>query len=348
MESNLANDPPLVTAALINGVVNDLLYQSDFPFPHFPEWVDLAVIASGLGVLRSGVGFVKKTGLHWDSTAWDQSPRPFLNIPSLAYANAMAAWIRNDPAPGWASELNGEIIRPMRSSLKYLIKTNDSYFGPSDLAAPRGKCSASQWWNGAKDAAPSTRIIALRHLETNPSLDGALDDVQVSIMVDALRSKNRAVVLHAIAATERMNVDAGPVVVELQSLVNDRDDEVRAKSLCALTVLGHLDSHTIEMAVEMLDSHFKHNVFAAVLALSSRDSIDDAHVPSVQRAFMRSLKSCDYEFVGLYARSFFCWFDDPQDTVREWLQDDSPELLDIALAAVEGESPKPVQIATPN
>ncbi|MGB7344790.1 MAG: hypothetical protein WBD20_11275, partial [Pirellulaceae bacterium] len=122
------SDPPLVAAALINGVVNDLLYQSEFQLPHFPEWVDLAVVASGLGVLRSGIGFVKKTGLLWDSTQWSAAPRPFLNIPSLAYANAMTAWVRGDTSPAWANDLNGEIKRPMRASLKYLHKTNDSFF----------------------------------------------------------------------------------------------------------------------------------------------------------------------------------------------------------------------------
>ena len=336
----MESDPPLVVSALINGVVADLLYQSDFEFPHYPEMVDLAVVATGLGVLRSGIAFVKKTGVFWDSTQWLVAPRPFLNIPSLAYANALAAWTRGDRAPAWSNDLNGEIRRPMRSSLKYLSKTSDSFFQPADLEKNPSERQSTDWWRLAANAEPSTRIVSLCHLDADARLSGE----QESVLVKALQSNNRAVTLHGIAAAERMKADCDHVVRELRSLVNDRDDEVRAKSLCTLTVLSMLDDSTMDSAADMLDSHFKHNVFAGVVALASRDSVPDHVLPGIQRAFMRSLNACDYEFVGLFATAFRRWFEDPQSQVREWLAEDSPDLLQIALDALEGTPQETVSI----
>ncbi|QDT08932.1 hypothetical protein [Stieleria marina] len=339
MEGDLQSDPQLVAAALVNGVVNDLLYQSQFELPHYPEWVDLAVIATGLGTLRSGIAFVKKTGLHWDSTQWGAAPRPFLNIPSLAYANAMAAWVRSDSAPSWASDLNSEIKRPMRVALKYLNKTKDSFFQISTASQAITSIDQTDWWKRSRNAMPSTQVIALGRLIG----DADLPSDQESSLVQSLRSNNRAIVLHSIAAAERMRVDSDVVADELRSLVNDRDDEVRAKSLCAVTSLGKLDDSTIQSTDEMLDSHFKHNVFAAIYALSTLDSIPEFIMPSVQRAFMRALKSCDYEFVGLFAAAYNHWFDDPRSRVETFLQD-SPELMPIAIDAIEGAPKETVAI----
>ena len=331
MEGNLESDPQLIAAAIINGVVNDLLYQSDFQFPHFPEWCDLAVVMTGLGVLRSGVGFVKKTALHWDSTRWDSAPRPFLNIPSLAYANALATWVRGDIAPDWTSDLNSELRRPMRASLKYLQKTSDSFFRPNEFAQSIESKTKSHWWQQLTDTMPSTQVIALRLLETEGQVTGG----QETTLASLLRSNNRAIVLHSIAAVERLNVDTDVIAKELRSLVNDRDDEIRAKSLCVLTTLGLLDNETIQMTDDLLESHFKHNVFAGVYALSTLDSVPEHILPSVQNAFMRALKSCDYEFVGLFAAAYKRWFQEPRAEVEVFLQD-SPELLPIAVEAIEG------------
>ena len=319
-----------MTAALINGVVNDLLYQVDFQLPHYPEWVDLAVVATGLGVLRSGVGFVKKTGLYWDSTQWSASPRPFLNIPSLAYANALAAWTRGEKSPAWVGDLNGEIKRPMRSSLKFLQKTEDSFFKIVSADCTLAQTSQADWWSRVADDSVSTKVIALGQIQC----DGEIASEHESCLVASLRSNNRSIVLHSIAAVERLGLDSETIAQELRSLVSDRDDEIRAKSLCTLTTLGGLDETTIGLTDEMLESHFKHNVFAAVFALSTIDSLPEFLIPSVQRAFMRALKSCDYEFVGLFAAAYKRWFEDPESQVEEFLHD-SPELLPIAIEALE-------------
>jgi len=58
---------PLSVATAIHFVIVDLLVQSDFPGAHLPEIVDAAAIATGLGILRSQIDLVSKSGAFWDS-----------------------------------------------------------------------------------------------------------------------------------------------------------------------------------------------------------------------------------------------------------------------------------------
>ncbi len=319
---------------MINGVVCDLLYQNKFSAADFPELVDLAVVGTGLGMIRSNIGLVKRTSAFWDSTQWGLFPRPFLDCQSLAYANAIAAWARDDASPEWASDLVSEVKRPMQSSLKFLLKTNDSFFRPSEKRFLL-KQSQREWWKLAASASPSIQVIAIRHLES----DAGLNDGQESLLLEKLRSSNRAIVLNAIAATERMAVRHQPIagesmVGELRMLVDHRDDEVRAKAMCALARLAKLDETTVDTASIMLESNHRHIVFAGVYALTTLNSVPDHVWPPFDRSFVRALQACDYEFVGLFAAAYHRWLDHPQSHLEDLLHD-SPDHLSIALETLQ-------------
>ena len=162
----LEEDPQLVVATLIHGVVNDMLYQSTFNQPHFPELVELAVVGTGLGVLRSNLVLVKKVSGFWDSTHWHMAPPPFLNVQSLAYANALAAWSRDEAAPDWMNDLNSEVKRPMKRSLKYLFKTGDSFFNPQQ-GQHRLSSPDDQWWKLMQHSSSVCKDNQLTKIESN-------------------------------------------------------------------------------------------------------------------------------------------------------------------------------------
>jgi hypothetical protein len=342
LDAELASDAPLGLAPLVNGVVSDLLYQNKFRDPILPELVELAVVGTGLGMLRNNIGLVGKFGSFWDSTQWEVAPRPFLDSQTLAYANAIAAWTREDKTPEWARDI-GELKRPMQNSLKFLFKTNDSFFQPSKMQALLGQ-SQSQWWELAASASPSQQVIAIRHLQS----DKKLSDWQESLLLEKLDSANRAIVLHAIAAAERMSVSHRPianepVVRELRMLADHRDDEVSAKAMCSLTRLAKLDEVTVDVASNMLESSLRHVIFAGAYALSSLDSIPDHALLLVDRGLVRALQACDYEFVGFFARAYNRWLDDPRSHVQDLLQD-SPEYLPVALDALQHEPDQLISI----
>jgi len=317
-----------------------MLYQSTFSQPHFPELVELAVIGTGLGVLRSNLMFVKKVATFWDSTHWQIAPPPFLNIQSLAYANALAAWSRDETAPDWLDDMYSEAKRPMKRSLKYLFKTGDSFFNPRE-SQHRLNLSAEQWWALAEHPSASTQIIAIRHLNT----DQNLTQKQESSLLEKLQSTERATTLNAITTTERLSSGqktgiSDSLAGQIRTLVDHRDDEIRAKAMCALTTVNRIDSSAIDAAANMIEDDIRHVVFAGVHALTTVDQVPDYVSPSFDRSFIKALKSCDYEFVGLFAKGYNRWYDDPKQHL-ELLLSDSPEFLPIAMEALDQ---KPQQV----
>ena len=321
----------VTTATLIHSVVHDLLCQNKFAYAHFPEIVDLAVVGTGLGVPQSNIDFVKNVATFWDSTNWEVAPRPFLDCHSLAWANAVAAWIRGDKDPDWARDLPGEVSAPMRKSLKYLFKTNDSILQSSIAENPVPVHSQADWMKLAREKSVTTQIISLRHLEFAESADSQ----QEILLVEKFRSGNREILLHAIDATQRMKIVSEPLAEELRFLLDNRDDEVRAKALYSLTRSRQLDERAIDAAAKMLESRTRYVVFAGIVALSSLDTVPDHVLPAADRGFVRALQKCDFEFVGLFAQAYNRWLDDPRAHFNQLFGADSPEYFGIALEALK-------------
>jgi hypothetical protein len=327
----MQSDPTLAIASLIHGAVADLLYQHEYAYAHFPEFVDLAVIATGLGAMRSNLDFVTKEGRFWDTTQWRMIPRPFLDASGIAYANAVAAWTRNEKDPQWADGLDADLKRSVQKSLKFLHKTNDSFFQPTKASVSLLSSPQRDWLTMAGSKSTTEQVVAIRHFQNDASVAPELK----STIAEKLRSTNEAVLLNAISASEQI-VDVGEdAAEELKFLTQHRDNVVRAKAMCALTRLGMLEDTTIRTAGQMLGSKKKHEIYAGLMALSSLGSVDDHLIPAINRAFVRSLQVCDYEFVNLFAVSFTRWLDAPKTHVENLLQEDGQEYLEIALEALE-------------
>lgn len=328
----MSRETRLTATALIQHLVCDLLYQHEFDILDFPEIVDLAVISTGLGMLRSSFDFVKKTGAYWDSTDWTAFPRPFLVSQTLAYANAIAAWVRNDRDPAWASDLPSELRRPMRKSLKYLFSTKDSFLDPSTANRELLTQSQRDWLKMATQSSTTEQVVAIRHLQ----FDEQLVDQQVSLLLDKLRSPARTIVLHSISAIESLKLPSKPIAEELRFLAENRDDEIRAKAMITLAKLGQVDELTMACAAKMVDSNARHVIFAGVFALSSVEAVPEDVLRVMERGFLRALQTCDYEFVSLFAAAFKRCLDNPDARIEHLLQDEQPEYLQIAMEALQG------------
>ena len=322
----MQHEPGVTAATLLNFVVRDMLHQSDFNYAHLPELVDLAVIGTGLGMIRANVPLVNNKGTYWDTTQWLAVPKPFLDAQSFAYATAIAAWSRDDKDPAWANDLPAEVKGPMKKSLKYLNKTNDSFFQPKSATTEVLNQPEADWWKLAESKSLSTKVVAMNRLQ----LEGPVTQTQENLLLDQLRSNNRAVLLHTIGAVDQMKDVNHPVVDELRLLAEHRDNEVRAKAMCSLTKLAQLDEATMRLAANMLDSKVRFVNFAGISALASKESIPGTIMPAIDRGFVQSLQNCDYEFVGLYAAAYQRWTDDPKAHFEALLEHDSPEFLEMA------------------
>ena len=284
----------------------------------------------------------------WDSTQWYLVPRPFLDGPSLAYVNAIAAWARNEPKPEWSNEFSSDLKRPFRNSLKYLLKTNDSFFLPQSKNDVLSQTQAD-WWKlaskaSASNASVSSQVIAMRHLK----FDGDVDPQQESLLVKQLRSTNSAITLHAIAAAEqlmfhRQASEDDLITRQLRLLMKHRDDEVRAKALCTIARVGALDEPTIDHAARMLEENARHLHFASVYAFSTLDSVPDDTLPALDECFVSVLRACDYEFIDLLVRGYKRWLEDPRSHFESLLKH-TPELLPMALETLRNAPKQFVQL----
>lgn len=309
--------------------MEDWLRQHNFAYAHFPEIVDLATVATGLGLLQSRIRFVHETPPYWDSTLWTTFPRPFLDEQSFAYATALSAWSRGESFPTWTNLIAPVIKRPMQKSLKYLRKTNDSFFHvqPIPSSLERGQ---SEWLQLAHDQSISKQIIAIRHLD----FDGSENSPQEIVLTEKLRSNDRGILLQAVSATDRMNTRNPAIIAELGCLLEHRDDEVSAKAMRSLARLAALDESAVGTATKKLDSNVRFVALAGLAALSSLESVPDHAIPPANRGLIRALQTCDYEFVGLYASAFNRWLDDPKNHFETLLKGNSPEYLEIAMESL--------------
>jgi hypothetical protein len=219
----------------------------------------------------------------------------------------------------------------MRKSLKYLFKTNDSFLRFSTAGNFVPDHSQEDWLKLASEKSVTTQIISLRHLELGESPSSH----QETLLVEKLRSGNRVILLHAIDATQRMKNISDPLSEELCFLLDNRDDEIRAKALYSLTKSRQLDERAIDVAAKMLESRTRYVVFAAIVALSSLDTVPDHVLPAADRGFMRALQKVDFEFVGLFAQAYNRWLEDPKAHFNQLFGTESPEYLKIAIEALK-------------
>lgn len=331
LKTEFQAEPDLAVTTLIHFVVHDMLAQQGFPYTHLPEAIDVAVVACGLGLPLSRLNMVNDGGSFWDPTAWEIAPKPFLDTTSIAYASAIAAWLR-DEASEWIADLPSSVASQMKKSLKYLNKTNDCFF---KLGAAKSLGSIETMVQLAKTdsstAGPSSRIIALRNFAADETLTA-----QMAEAIDAtLRSGNRDLTLHAINAAAEVKLDAADVIEELKLLCGSNDELIRAKSIFAVGQMGQMDSDTSLLAARMIESKTDFLVFCGLTALSSRSEVDSQIIQSADRGFKRALQTCNYQFVGLFAAVYQTWLADPREHFANLLTEDSPEYLQIAFGALD-------------
>lgn len=313
-----------------------MLHQHEFAFANYPDITDVAAIATGLGLLQSSLSFVNAGGNFWDTTEWDYFPQPFLDSKSTAYALALAAWLREQENPDWFRDLPSEVKRPAQKSLKFLCKSNDSFFSLSNEQGVKLDQPQAEWLEMAKQDGATTQVIAVKQFDA----DGKTNAEVEAELLEKIRSENLAIKLQCINAVERLKLDGDvtdedPLIEELRLLIEHRDDEVRAKAMCSLTRLNQLNEASIDVAARLLDGNARHIVFAGVYALVSQESVPEHVLPPVNRGFVRALQKCDYEFVGLFATALNRWMDDPEAHVITLLEEDGSEYLQVGLDALQ-------------
>ena len=306
-----------------------MLANLEFPLAESNELVEASLVTMGLGMPRNQLSFVKQSPQYWDTTTWDAIPRPFLDPPCQAYVNALTAWLRNESNARWIDQLHPEIIRPTKKALKFLNKTQDTFLKSID--SPIHDRTPSEWLELANQKSVSNQIAALQFFAGTQSFP---DDHQ-DLLLSKLRSRNDAVVVHAIGAAESIESPSAEIIDELRMLTDSIDEIAKSKAMVTLSKLRQLDQNCFNNALKMIQSDTKHVVYTGLLGMLTKESIDEAEQNIVNRVFLKYLQSCNYEFVNLFVTAYSRWVPDLNSYLHELLDDDYREYLDIALEAAK-------------
>lgn len=322
IETEFESNAPLATAALLQSMVLDLLATRGMTEAPSGEFLDAAVVLCGLGEPRAEVELISNAGSYWDATIWDAHPAKFLDHESLAYAHSLAIWCRDGSADLPAS------MRTAKGALKYLNKTNDSFFQKSLVTDEQ--LEIKQFVELAENGSEATRICAMQFFHS----DEASKQQQDEAVLANLRHRSDHVIAHAVSAAQRTQSTSPGVVEELKLLTDNHDDRLRSKAVQAVTLMGQLDDYVADNAAKMLSSSTNFVTYSGLLALVKLDKVSEDVLKLADRGFERALHTCNYPFIELFAGAYNKWLDDPAAHLNKLWGERSPEYYQMATEAL--------------
>jgi len=327
VETEFADNPPLATAALLQSLVHDLMVTSGATKELPGEFLDAAVVLLGFGGPRAQVELMSNSATYWDTTRWDATPADFLDNESLVFAHSLATWCRS----GSGDDLPAD-LRAAKGTLKYLNKTNDSFFQQNLIDDE--KLEIKNFLELAANGKESSRICAMQFF--NP--DHPHQEQQDAVLLENLQHRSEHVIGHAVSATA-ISQSSDPKVLEtLKLLTDNHDDRLKAKAVQAVTHMGQLDEFVADNAAKMLGSSTNYVTYAGLLALSKMDSVSEDVLKLADRGFERALHTCNYQFIQLFAGTYKRWLDDPAAHLKKLWGERSPEYLHMATEALASDA----------
>src|SRR5262249_4027732 len=126
-------DPERLVATIAHELAHDILLGGQLIAPDahdHDEVTDLVPVFLGLGVFAANAPVRERsyTESNWHFSQF--SKQGYLTSRILGYALALYAFARRETKPGWASYLRPDAAEPLKSGLRYLLKTGDTLFHP--------------------------------------------------------------------------------------------------------------------------------------------------------------------------------------------------------------------------
>ena len=119
-------DPTALVATIAHEIGHVILLRPELvqrDEPDMEPLTDLLTIFLGLGVFTANSAFHFRQFTNNESQGWSSKRRGYLSEPMLGYALARYAYERGEEKPEWRSYVAGNITPYMKSSLAWLIKT---------------------------------------------------------------------------------------------------------------------------------------------------------------------------------------------------------------------------------
>lgn len=98
--------------------------------PDHEPMTDLVTVFYGLGVFNANSSFIFEQWTNSQFQGWRAGGAGYLTEEMFAYALALFAYLRDEQKPEWKSFLSINVRSYFKSSIKYLIKTDDTKLMP--------------------------------------------------------------------------------------------------------------------------------------------------------------------------------------------------------------------------
>jgi hypothetical protein len=241
-------DPMMLVAALSHGLAQRLLADAGFNSSGgLRALAECLTVFLGLGIFPANATVQQKNVRQGGVFRWSISRHGALTEAQFGYALALFAWLRGEePTPAWAADLQVNVREPFGQSLKYLAKTGDSQFKPTDDEA------------------------------------GMPEETRVARRIDALGAASRGARLAALWDIQALGPKAAAAVSCLTEMLKAGDDDLQTQAADALGAVGPAAEAVVPaLADAVVQDHDRPLRKAAAGALGAIGRRPEAAVPAL-------------------------------------------------------------------
>jgi hypothetical protein len=247
----------------------------------------------------------------------------------FGYALALFAFLRGERRPEWATHLRLDAAEPLRLSLRYLRKTNDTLCHPDTMGQRRQPTPEENLIRDLKRGTASVRLATLweirdRHITSTAVVDAVgrrLDD-----------DRDADIPRAACETLASLGAAAEPIVPDILHALRYDNEETRIGAAYALGVIGgaHADQVIPALGFALAD-HTSDVVSEAAKALQSFGLQAESAVPQLLSAISKALADCKPPMIEVLMQTLMVITPDPVASLRESFEERDPELCDFAL-----------------
>ncbi len=278
-------DPMMLVATIARAVTRAVLLGEHHLTRRVEDHLrvaDLATVFFGMGVFAANTVIQERAVTSSGWHIWEVSSRGHLKEIEFAYALALFAWVRGEHKPAWANHLRPNVREPLRQSLRYLIKTNDSWFAPG-RQTPVGRehegRHETELLSDLRSRSPGVRLAAVRELSRR---DVKTADVLAAIK-PLLHDGEFSVRREAGSLLGRFGKDAEDAVPDLVDMAADPEPQARSLALRTLGEIGAAAVGFVPQIASLLEDEATEVRIQAALTLGDfGDSASEA-VPQLSR-----------------------------------------------------------------
>jgi HEAT repeat protein len=231
--------------------------------------------------------------------------------------------------------LRPDALVPFRDGMRFLQHSDDSLFHPRTLLATHPRPIDSQLASRLENRSPTIRLSTVWEIrdrgQTNPTI--------VDAVIARLRDRDRAV---AVAAAEMLSAIGPSATTAVRQLIvglSDQRESIRKSFVHALGVLRCEPDVVIPEIEDRLSDDDRDVACEAARALGRFGAAASGSVPRLLSKLQGSLARCSHPFSDALVDALAAITPEPKSCIQEYFGERDPELLDLALMAIDGRDP---------